>query len=102
MVLSSQLKAMIIERYNIMFNDQEPDRADDISYVSSGSLMRITRYIEATVFKLVFLEQNPNKQSIYGNRAKQGSKIMWVIAGNVQTHKERWLGRVEDGTWYPK
>ena len=102
MELSRQLKDRIIGRYNVMFNDQEPSRTDDIIYVSPWSLMRITNYIEATAFKIVFLEQNPNKQSFYGKKAKQGSKIMWVIAGNIQTGKERWLGRVEDGTWYPK
>jgi hypothetical protein len=102
MEISRTLKDMIIKRYNIMFNDQEPNRTDDIRYVSINNLMKITTYIEASPFKITCLEQNPNKGSVYGKRARSGTKIMWVILNNTITKKEKWLGRVENGTWYPK
>jgi hypothetical protein len=53
-------------------------------------------------FLLTFLEQNPFKHSIFGSRARKGSRIMWVIARNIKKSREKWIGRVEDGNWYPK
>ena len=93
---------MIVKCYNIMFYGETPGRTDEIQYVSLCKLMKITTFIEASPFKLIYLEQNPNKGSVYGKRAKNGAKIMWVILNNIKTNKERWLGRVEDGIWHPK
>lgn len=47
---------------------------------------------------LLFVEQNPNTNSAYAARARQGAKIVWVI----RKHDNEYLGRIEDGQVYRK
>jgi len=67
-----------------------------------SNLTKITTelpYVSGTI-RMTFLEQNPHKGSVYGQRARNGAQIMWVIASF--NNKEKWLGRIENGRWYPK
>lgn len=96
---------LAVDYFNKMFNNRELGREDEMRYVSMSKLMRITTNIDGNEphqYRLTFLEQNPDKPSYYGKRAKEGVKIMWVIAYNRVTRNERWLGRVENGIWHPK
>ena len=73
----------------------------DLSHTMSDLVRIILRIkIDEKMMRFTFLEQNPYKNSIYGQRAKNGAKIMWVIASYSGT--EKWLGRMENGQWYPK
>jgi hypothetical protein len=83
-----------------MFNNKLIGPRDELTYVLNGMLKKIIAKIEDSPFHLIFLEQNPNKNSVYGKKAKNGTNIMWVIVYNKETKKERWLGRVEAGVWY--
>jgi hypothetical protein len=49
-----------------------------------------------------YVEQNPQTQSAYAQRARAGARIVWVIrvARQVGDHwvpVNEWLGRIEDG-----
>lgn len=99
------LKKLSLDYYKKMFEEKKLGRDDELRFVSYGKLKMITTNIDGNEphqYRFTFLEQNPYKQSIYGKKARQGSKIMWIIVFNRLTRKERWLGRVEDGKWYPK
>jgi hypothetical protein len=73
----------------------------DLSHTMSNLVRIVLRtLINEKVMRFTFLEQNPYKNSVYGQRAKNGAKIMWVIAS--YNGAEKWLGRVENGQWYPK
>lgn len=101
--ISQQLINLFIGYYDKMFNDKPIEPRDDLRYVLNGMLKKITAHIENSPFRLTFLEQNPNKNSAYGRYVREeGAKIMWVIAYNRETKKERWLGRVENRAWYQK
>ena len=103
MTISPSLQALFIGYYDKMFKDKPLEARDELSYVLKGILKKITTPVKGTTpLGLTFLEQNPNKNSIYGQRAQQGAKIMWVIANNRMSRRERWLGRVEDGVWHGK
>jgi hypothetical protein len=45
-----------------------------------------------------YVEQNPNTQSAYASRAREGSQIVWII----RLRDDRYLGRVEDGEVFMK
>lgn len=88
-----------------MFGDQPvplPEGTEvDQSYTMSNLIRIVVRtLINEKVMRFTFLEQNPYKNSVYGQRAKNGAKIMWAIA--QYDGIEKWLGRVEDAKWYPK
>lgn len=88
-----------------MFSQQPVTLPEGIEFDHSYTMSNLTRIIARTlingkVMRFTFLEQNPYKNSVYGQRAKNGAKIMWAIAQYDGT--EKWLGRVEDGQWYPK
>lgn len=88
-----------------MFDNQPASLPEGIEFDQSYTMSNLTRIIVRTlinekVMRFTFLEQNPYKNSVYGQRAKNGAKIMWAIAQYDGT--EKWLGRVENGQWYPK
>lgn len=98
---------LALKAFEQMFGDkQEPVSLPkgiefDLSYTMSNLTRIIVRtLINEKVMRFTFLEQNPYKNSMYGQRAKNGAKIMWAIAS--YDGKEKWLGRVEDGKWYSK
>lgn len=73
----------------------------ELSYTRSNLTRIITRIPHPKgQIRLTFLEQNPYKNSVYGQRAKNGAKILWTIAN--MNGIEKWLGRVEDAKWYSK
>jgi hypothetical protein len=88
-----------------MFDNQSVVLPEGIEFDQSYTMSNLTRIIvrvmlNEKVMRFTFLEQNPYKNSVYGQRAKNGAKIMWVIASYDGT--EKWLGRMEDNQWYPK
>lgn len=99
------LQRIFINYYKKMFEEKKLSRDDELRFVSYGKLKMITTNIDGNEphqYRLTFLEQNPHKKSLYGKRARQGSKIMWVIIYDRTKRKERWLGRVENRVWHPK
>jgi hypothetical protein len=50
------------------------------------------RFVE--IGEHVFLEQNPEKDSRWGELARQGHKILWVLEGR------KYVAQVRDGKYY--
>ena len=91
------IKKWAILYYKKMFEGCPLGREDSLSHVFINFLKKIT--VSTAEFKLIFLEQNPRKKDIFGERAKTGHKIMWFIV--AKGSKKKRLGRVEDGKWFP-
>ncbi|MFX1478390.1 MAG: hypothetical protein ACFFCI_09675 [Promethearchaeota archaeon] len=84
------LKEKGIKIYNAIFEGRKSVKLDDIEYpiekFSSG-----IKYID--LFGYRFIEQNRNKKSEWGKKAREGQKIMWIIKGR------RYLVRIMDGEY---
>ena len=76
--------------YDALFERKKTVKLDEIEYpinkFSSG-----VRYID--LFGYRYIEQNRNKKSEWGKKARQGHKIMWIIKGR------RYIARIMDGEY---
>ncbi|TKJ21787.1 MAG: hypothetical protein CEE43_08845 [Promethearchaeota archaeon Loki_b32] len=76
--------------YSALFERKKVVEIDDIEYpikrFSSG-----IRYVD--LFGYRYIEQNRNKKSEWGKKAREGHKIMWVIKGR------RYMARIMDGEY---
>ncbi|MFX0047945.1 MAG: hypothetical protein ACFE8G_07230 [Candidatus Hermodarchaeota archaeon] len=76
--------------YNAIFQAKKSVEIDEILYpikkFSSG-----IRYID--LFGYRFIEQNKYKKSEWGQKAREGHKIMWIIKGR------RYISRIMDGKY---
>ncbi|NHJ22211.1 MAG: hypothetical protein EAX91_14795 [Candidatus Lokiarchaeota archaeon] len=72
------LKEKGLKIYNAIFQGEKSVEIDDIDYpikkFSSG-----IKYVD--LFGYRFIEQNKNKKSEWGKKAREGHKIMWIIKG---------------------
>lgn len=64
--------------YNAIFNKEKSVEIEGIKYdierFSSG-----VRYVDLLGYR--YIEQNRNKKSEWGKKAREGHKIMWIIKG---------------------
>ena len=76
--------------YNALFERKKVVEIDDIEYpikrFSSG-----VRYVD--LFGYRYIEQNRNKKSEWGKKAREGHKIMWIIKGR------RYMAQILDGEY---
>ena len=76
--------------YNALFERKKVVEIDEIEYpikrFSSG-----VRYVD--LFGYRYIEQNRNKKSEWGKKAREGHKIMWIIKGR------RYMVRIMDGEY---
>ena len=84
------LEKLSLEIYNAMFENKKTIELENIEYsfkkFSSG-----VKYID--YFGYRFIEQNRNKKSEWGKKAREGHKIMWIIKGR------RYVSQIIDGTY---
>ncbi len=84
------LKEKGLKIYNAIFQGEKSVELDEIQYpikkFSSG-----IRYLD--LFGYRFIEQNKNKKSEWGKKAREGHKIMWIIKGR------RYLSQILDGKY---
>ena len=84
------LKEKSLKVYNAIFQGEKSVELDEIHYpirkFSSG-----IRYVD--LFGYRFIEQNKNKKSEWGKKAREGHKIMWIIKGR------RYLSQILDGKY---
>jgi hypothetical protein len=84
------LKEKGLKVYNAIFQGEKSVELDEIDYpirkFSSG-----IRYVD--LFGYRFIEQNKNKKSEWGKKAREGHKIMWIIKGR------RYLSQILDGKY---
>ncbi|MHA2391650.1 MAG: hypothetical protein ACXAEX_06750 [Promethearchaeota archaeon] len=76
--------------YQAIFEGKKSVELDDIEYpikkFSSG-----IKYVD--LFGHRFIEQNRNKKSEWGKKAREGHKIMWIIKGR------RYMAQILDGKY---
>ena len=84
------LKEKGLKIYNTIFQGDKSVELDEIDYTvkkfSSG-----IKYVD--LFGYRFIEQNKNKKSEWGKKAREGHKIMWIIKGR------RYLYQILDGKY---
>ncbi|MFX1366621.1 MAG: hypothetical protein ACFFCE_16795 [Promethearchaeota archaeon] len=84
------LKDNGLKIFEALFEHKKKVIIDDIEYpikkFSSG-----VRYVD--IFGYRFIEQNRNKKSEWGKKAREGHKIMWIIKGR------RYMVRIMDGEY---
>ena len=82
------LKKNGLKIYNAIFEGKKSIEIDDVEYnikkFSSG-----IKYLD--LFGYRYIEQNRRKISVWGKKAREGHKIMWIIKGR------RYVARILDG-----
>ncbi len=82
------LKENGLKIYKAIFEGRKKVEIDEIEYsiekFSSG-----VKYVD--LFGYRFIEQNRNKKSEWGKKAREGHKIMWIIKGR------KYMVRIMDG-----
>ena len=85
-----ELKENGLKIYNAIFEGKKSVEIDDIKYsikkFSSG-----IKYVD--LFGYRYIEQNRNKKSEWGKKAREGHKIMWIIKGR------RYVAQILDGKY---
>ena len=85
-----ELKENGLKIYNAIFEGKKSVEIDDIKYsikkFSSG-----IKYVD--LFGYRYIEQNRNKKSEWGKKAREGHKIMWIIKGR------RYVAQILDGEY---
>ena len=84
------LKSKGLKIYSAIFGYKKVVEIEEIEYpikkFSSG-----IKYVD--LFGYRFIEQNRNKKSEWGKKAREGHKIMWIIKGR------RYLAKIMDGVY---
>jgi hypothetical protein len=84
------LSELSLKIYGAMFENKKKVELEDREYsfqkFSSG-----VKYLD--YFGYRFIEQNRNKKSEWGKKAREGHKIMWVIKGR------KYLSQIFDGEY---
>ncbi len=84
------LKEKGLKIYNAMFQGAKNVEIDEIEYTikkfSSG-----IKFVD--LFGYRFIEQNRNKKSEWGKKAREGHKIMWIIKGR------KYISQIIDGEY---
>ena len=84
------LKEKSLKVYTAIFQGEKSVELDEVQYsikkFSSG-----IKYVD--LFGYRFIEQNKNKKSEWGKKAREGHKIMWIIKGR------RYLSQILDGEY---
>ncbi len=84
------LKENGLKIFNAIFERKKNVEIDDIEYsihkFSSG-----VKYVD--LFGYRYIEQNRNKKSEWGKKAREGHKIMWIIK------ERRYIAQILDGQY---
>jgi hypothetical protein len=86
-----EIKSNALKIYNAIFKGEKRVELEGIEYpiekFSSG-----IKYVD--LFGYRFIEQNKNKKSEWGKKAREGHKIMWVIKGR------QYIAQILDGEYH--
>ena len=88
--MSENLEEMGLKIFNAIFEGKKAVELDEIEYPIkkfSGGI----KYVDLFGFR--FIEQNRNKKSEWGKKAREGHKIMWIIKGR------RYISQILDGKY---
>ena len=84
----SDIKSIGLKIYDAIFNKKKNIIIDEIEY----SIQRFSsgiKYVDFSGYR--FIQQNHNKKSEWGKKARQGHQIIWILKGR------RYLARIMDG-----
>ncbi len=87
-MIMEELKAKGLKIYNAIFEGKKTVEIEGIDYPINKFSSNI-RYVD--LFGYRYIEQNRNKKSEWGKKAREGHKIMWIIKGR------RYMVRIMDG-----
>ncbi len=76
--------------FNAIFEQKKSIEIDDIEYPIKKFASGI-KYVD--LFGYRYIEQNRNKKSEWGKKAREGHKIMWIIKGR------RYVAQILDGQY---
>ncbi|TKJ26778.1 MAG: hypothetical protein CEE42_04165 [Promethearchaeota archaeon Loki_b31] len=76
--------------YNAIFQGEKNVEIEEIEYPIKKFSNGI-KYVD--LFGYRFIEQNRNKKSEWGKKAREGHKIMWIIKGR------RYISQIIDGEY---
>ena len=76
--------------YNALFERKKVVEIDDIEYPIKRFSVGV-RYVD--LFGYRYIEQNRNKKSEWGKKAREGHKLMWIIKGR------RYMAQILDGEY---
>jgi hypothetical protein len=85
-----ELKEKGLKIYNAIFEGKKSVEIEGIEYPIKKFSNKI-RYVD--LFGYRYIEQNRNKKSEWGKKARDGHKIMWIIKGR------RYMVRFMDGEY---
>jgi hypothetical protein len=84
------IKEKAMKVFTAIFNGEKKVNIDELEYeiekFSSG-----VKYVD--LFGYRFIEQNRNKPSEWGKKAREGHKIMWIIKGRT------YIAQIIDGEY---
>ena len=86
-----ELKNIGLRIFDAIFNGESIVEIDGISYPIERFAGSGVRYVDLYGFR--FIEQNRKKPSPWGQRAREGHNIMWIIKDR------RYLVRIDDGEY---
>ncbi len=85
-----ELKKRGLKIYNAIFERKKSVEIEEIEYPIKKFSSNV-RYID--YFGYRYIEQNRNKKSEWGKKAREGHKIMWIIKGR------RYIAQILDGEY---
>ena len=86
------LEDVAIKAYEAIFSDQKTAKIEEITHKVRRTSRQGLRFL--IVEGCTFLEQNPEKNSVWGKLAKDGHNILWVIDDGD------YVGQVRDGVYH--
>jgi hypothetical protein len=86
------LEDVAIKAYEATFSEQKTANIENITHKVRRTSRQGLRFL--IVEGYTFLEQNPEKNSVWGKMAKDGHKILWVIEDGD------YIGQVRDGVYH--
>ena len=84
-----KLEAIGKKIYTAIFNDEASVELEGTQHPIKKFASSDVRYVDFLGYR--FIEQNRNKPSQWGQKARDGHKIMWIIKDR------RYLVRIDDG-----
>jgi hypothetical protein len=85
---SGRLEACARQAYDAIFEDRSSVEIDGETYHLEHTRGGLRKF---SIEGITFMEQNPDKDSVWAEKAREGSQIMWAMKGR------QYLARVMDG-----
>lgn len=85
-----ELKSNGLKIFNAIFERKKLVEIDDIEYPIK-KFSNSVRYVD--LFGYRYIEQNRNKKSEWGKKAREGHQIMWIIKGR------RYIAQIFNGQY---